>query len=134
MAIDYAAKDLQLSRSGILFVLALAASATSRAQKSEPWHDPSTHKVQFVTVEEGVRLDVLGWGRSGRPLVLLAGLGFTAHVFDGFAEKLTDGYHVYGITRRGYGASSRTASGHGATSSRGYRSPFFYGPGFEALK
>src|SRR5258707_4207643 len=30
---------------------------------------------------------VLDWGGSGRPVVLLAGLGFTAHVFDGFAEK-----------------------------------------------
>jgi pimeloyl-ACP methyl ester carboxylesterase len=43
---------------------------------------------------------------------LLAGLGNTAHVFDGFAEKLTDSYHVYGITRRGYGASSKPASGY----------------------
>jgi pimeloyl-ACP methyl ester carboxylesterase len=48
----------------------------------------------------------------GRPIVLLAGLGSTAHVFDGFAEKLTDTYYVYGITRRGYGASSRPATGY----------------------
>jgi len=68
--------------------------------------------VQFVTVEEGVRLEVLDWGGTGRPVVLLAGLGFTAHVFDGFAEKLTESYHVYGITRRGYGASSQSASGY----------------------
>ncbi len=65
-----------------------------------------------MTVEDGVRLEVLDWGGTGRPVVLLAGLGFTAHVFDGFAEKLTDSYHVYGITRRGYGASSRPASGY----------------------
>jgi pimeloyl-ACP methyl ester carboxylesterase len=44
--------------------------------------------------------------------VLLAGLGFTAHVFDGFAEKLAECCHVYGITRRGYGASSRPESGY----------------------
>jgi non-heme chloroperoxidase len=44
--------------------------------------------------------------------VLLAGLGMTAHVFDGFAEKLAGPYHVYGITRRGYGASSRPLSGY----------------------
>jgi non-heme chloroperoxidase len=68
--------------------------------------------VQFVTVEDGVRLEVLDWGGKGRPLVLLAGLGVTAHVFEEFAEKLTDSYHVYGITRRGYGASSRPASGY----------------------
>jgi non-heme chloroperoxidase len=95
-----------------LLVLGLTVSATSRAQGPPLWHDPSNHKVQFVTVEDGVQLEVLDWGGSGRPLVLLAGLGFTAHVFDGFAEKLTDSYHVYGITRRGYGASSRPASGY----------------------
>jgi len=95
-----------------LLVLGLAAGATCRAQESVPWHDPSKHRVQFVTVDDGVQLEVLDWGGSGRPVVLLAGLGFSAHVFDGFAEKLADSYHVYGITRRGYGASSRPASGY----------------------
>jgi hypothetical protein len=60
------------------------------AQDSARWHDPSKHSVRFVTVEEGVQLEVLDWGGTGRPVVLLAGRGFTAHVFDGFAEKLTD--------------------------------------------
>jgi pimeloyl-ACP methyl ester carboxylesterase len=64
-------------------------------------------------VDEGVRLEVLDWGGSGRAVVLLAGSGNTAHVFDGFAEKLT-GYHVYGITRRGYGLSSRPDTGFAA--------------------
>ncbi len=95
-----------------LLILGLAVSAIGWAQESAPWHDPSAHKVQFVTVEEGVQLEVLDWGGTGRPVVLLAGLGFTAHVFDGFAEKLTDSYHVYGITRRGYGASTRPPSGY----------------------
>jgi non-heme chloroperoxidase len=95
-----------------LLVLGLAVTTTGFAHESAPWHDPSKHKVQFVAVEEGVRLEVLDWGGSGRPVVLLAGLGFTAHVFDGFAEKLTDSYHVYGITRRGYGASSQPDSGY----------------------
>jgi non-heme chloroperoxidase len=39
-------------------------------------------------------------------VVLLAGLGNNAHIFDKFAPKLTPTYHVYGITRRGFGASS----------------------------
>jgi non-heme chloroperoxidase len=50
-------------------------------------------------------LEVLDWGGSGRPVVLLAGGGNTAHVFDEFAPKLTANYHVVGITRRGFGAS-----------------------------
>ncbi len=66
----------------------------------------SPHTVQMVPVGEGVSLEVLDWGGTGRPLVLLAGLGDTAHVFDTFAPKLTGRYHVYGITRRGRGASS----------------------------
>jgi non-heme chloroperoxidase len=77
-----------------------------RATKSTAWAtDSSKHTVQFVTVEPGVKLEVLDWGGTGRPLVLLTGLGNDAHVFDGFAEKLTNKYHVYGITRRGFGAS-----------------------------
>jgi non-heme chloroperoxidase len=62
-------------------------------------------KAQLVTVELGVKLEVLDWGGTGRPVVLLAGLGSTAHGFDTFAPRLTSKYHVYGITRRGFGAS-----------------------------
>jgi non-heme chloroperoxidase len=66
----------------------------------------SPHTIQMVSVEKGVSLEVLDWGGTGRPLVLLAGLGGTAYVFDEFAPKLTASYHVYGITRRGHGDSS----------------------------
>lgn len=78
-----------------------------RATPETAWKlDSSPHTVQMVPVEKGVNLEVLDWGGSGRPLVLLTGLGDTAHVFDKFALKLTTSYHVYGITRRGFGASS----------------------------
>jgi non-heme chloroperoxidase len=53
-------------------------------------------------------------GGSGRPMVLLTGLGDNAHVYDKFAPKLSSTYHVYGITRRGFGASSAPASGYSA--------------------
>jgi non-heme chloroperoxidase len=84
------------------------------AQESAAWRDPSPHRVQFVTVDTNVKLEVLDWGGSGQPVVLLAGLGNTAHIFDEFAPKLTAEYHVYGITRRGYGASSSPPSGYSA--------------------
>jgi pimeloyl-ACP methyl ester carboxylesterase len=74
------------------------------------WQDPSPHQVHLVKVQENVRLEVLDWGGSGRPVVLLAGGGNTAHVFDDFAPKLTDSFHVYGITRRGFGASGFAAA------------------------
>jgi non-heme chloroperoxidase len=86
-----------------------------RATKETAWQiDPSPHTAQFITVDKDVKLEVLDWGGSGRPLVLLTGLGNNAHVFDKFAPKLTATYHVYGITRRGYGASSAPASGYSA--------------------
>ena len=53
-------------------------------------------------------------GGSGRAIVLLAGLEDTAHVYDEFATKLTGTCHVYGITRRGFGASSVPDSGYSA--------------------
>jgi non-heme chloroperoxidase len=95
-----------------LLSVALLLATFLSAQQGDSWHDSSPHQVKFVTVDDAVRLEVLDWGGSGRPIVLLAGLGFSAHVYDGFAEKLTDSYHVYGITRRGYGASSRPESGY----------------------
>ncbi|WP_334267712.1 alpha/beta fold hydrolase [Edaphobacter sp. HDX4] len=79
-----------------------------RATPQTAWKiDASPHTVQFVTVEKDVKLEVLDWGGTGRPLVLLTGLGNDAHIFDKFAQKLTDKYHVYGITRRGFGESSK---------------------------
>jgi non-heme chloroperoxidase len=96
------------SRALVLALLVWSACAP----KPAAWHDPSKHSVQFVTVQDGVRLEVLDWGGSGRPVVLLAGSGNTAHVFDDFAKKLSGFCHVYAITRRGYGVSSHPDSGY----------------------
>ena len=98
-------------RSTILIATAAALGALAATAQTE-WHDPSPHTVRFVTVAPDVRLEVLDWGGAGRAVVLLAGLGNTAHVFDDFAPKLTSEYRVYGVTRRGYGASSAPASGY----------------------
>jgi len=102
----------QLARAVVLLVAFFARSLS--AQQPIAWRDPSPHTTKFVAVEKKVKLEVLDWGGSGRPVVLLAGLGSTAHTFDEFAPKLTPEYHVYGITRRGYGASSVPASGYSA--------------------
>ena len=96
----------------VAFLSLTAAALPAGQDLAGPWQDPSKHQVRFVTVNQGVSLEVLDWGGSGQPIVLLAGSGNTAHVFDEFAPKLTDCCHVYGITRRGYGASSRPASGY----------------------
>ena len=88
----------------------------TRATPDTAWKDPSRHSVQFVTIDPDVKLEVLDWGgpASGRTLVLVPGLGNTAHIFDAVAPKLTEHYHVVGVTRRGFGASSAPASGYGA--------------------
>jgi pimeloyl-ACP methyl ester carboxylesterase len=86
-----------------------------RATKETAWPiDPAYHSVQFITVDKNVKLEVLDWGGTGRALVLLTGLGDNAHVYDKFASKLASAYHVYGITRRGFGASSHPDSGYTA--------------------
>ena len=95
--------------SALLPISLLLLALNIPAQESVSWHDPSPHTDQFVTVDKNVKLEVFNWGGTGRPVVLLAGLGNTAHVFDDFAPKLTSEYHVYGITRRGFGASSAPA-------------------------
>ena len=88
-----------------------------RASPQTAWllpPDSSPHTTRYITVDKNVNLEVLDWGGSGRPMVLLAGLGETAHIFDGFAPKLTPRYRVYGITRRGYGNSTTPQSGYSA--------------------
>ena len=79
----------------------------TRAARKDEWViDASPHKVSFVTVHPGVKLEVLEWGGGGRPLIFLSGLGNSAHTFDSLALKFADNHHVYAITRRGFGASS----------------------------
>jgi non-heme chloroperoxidase len=55
-------------------------------------------------------------GCFGRRVILLSGLGTTAHTFDDFAPKLPHDchVHVYAITRLGFGASSVPAIGYDA--------------------
>ena len=67
----------------------------------------TTHPIaSMVETEPGVKVEVLDWGGSGPPLVLLAGLGGKGSDFDSFAVALRAKFHVYAITRRGYGSSS----------------------------
>jgi pimeloyl-ACP methyl ester carboxylesterase len=86
-----------------------------RATKESAWlAAPASYHVQFIEVEEGVKLEVVDWGGTGRPVVLLAGLGANAHTYDKFATRLTSTYHVYGVTRRGFAPSSVPPSGYSA--------------------
>lgn len=97
---------------GFLSVLiAVFGAPATNAKVPDHWRDPSPHRVQFVTVDQNVKLEVLDWGGDGRPAILL-GCYLTAHVYDEFAPKLGASFHVYGITRRGIGASDQPATGY----------------------
>src|SRR5688572_5886265 len=99
-------------RSVAAALLTAQALATPQAfQSAQPWRDPSLHQVRWVTVDSSVRLEVLDWGGSGPPLLLL-GCYLSAHAYDEFAPKLTNQFHVYGITRRGIGASDKPSTGY----------------------
>jgi non-heme chloroperoxidase len=93
-------------------VLALIAW-TAFAQNAPSSQGETALKTHFVEVQPDVKLEVLDWGGTGRNLVLLTGLGSTAHVFDSLGPKLAAHYHVIGITRRGFGQSSAPQTGYG---------------------
>jgi len=79
--------------------------------QSSAWRDPSPHQVRLVTVDSAVQLEVLDWGGSGPPIVLL-GCYMSAHMYDEFAPKLANQFRVHGITRRGIGASDKPTTGY----------------------
>jgi non-heme chloroperoxidase len=79
------------------------ARATPNA--SNPGERPPT--ILEISTRDSVSLEVLDWGGSGPPIVLLAGGGSsTPRDFDDFAPRFTNRHRVIGITRRGSGGSS----------------------------
>lgn len=78
-----------------------------RATQATSWLTKST--IRMVAVAPHVSLEVIDWGGTGTPLIFLAGLGNTAHIFDNFAPRFVPGCHAFGITRRGFGESSSPA-------------------------
>jgi len=96
-----------------LVVGVLVSCATFARSQPVEWKDQSPHTATMIPVEDDVQLEVLDWGGSGPAIVLLAGLGDTAHVFDDFASMLSARYRVLGVTRRAHGRSSAPSAGYG---------------------
>lgn len=69
------------------------------------WRDPSPHRSGYVAAG-GLRLHYLDWGGRGDAVILLPGLGSSAHAFDNIAPRLTDRFRVLGLTPRAHGESS----------------------------
>jgi pimeloyl-ACP methyl ester carboxylesterase len=74
--------------------------------------DPVDVPPDRFVVLDGVRFHYLDWGGDGEDLLLLAGLGCTAHVFVELAPHLTDRFRVLALTRRGHGLTERVSSGY----------------------
>jgi pimeloyl-ACP methyl ester carboxylesterase len=66
----------------------------------------------MTEVGGGVRLHFLDFGGRGDPVILLAGLGNTAWIYEEFGTALSRNYRVFALTRRGHGASDQPASGY----------------------
>jgi pimeloyl-ACP methyl ester carboxylesterase len=82
-------------------------SSEGRHFQQALWRDSAKHEATSITVDQGVQLEVLDFGGQGPPILLLAGLGATAHSFDELAPMLARKHRVVAITRRGTGYSSR---------------------------
>lgn len=61
----------------------------------------------------GVGLHLLDWGGDGVPLVLLPGMGQSAHIFRGLAPALGEGFRVVAVTPRAHGESDTPETGYG---------------------
>jgi len=76
------------------------------------WRDTAKHDASTITVDKNVQLEVLDFGGQGSPIVLLTGLGATAHSYDELAPLLARKHRVLAITRRGSGYSSKPDFGY----------------------
>lgn len=97
---------------GVLLVACGGHAPPATAPQSLPleWTDPRGFINRRVPVG-GTLVHAIDYGGSGPAMVFVAGLGNSAHVFDDFAPRFTDRFHVIALTRRGYGESGRPGDG-----------------------
>jgi pimeloyl-ACP methyl ester carboxylesterase len=69
---------------------------------------PAARRVEV----DGVGLHLLDWGGGGRPVVLLPGMGQSAHIFRALAPELADGFRAVALTPRGHGESDTPETGY----------------------
>ena len=100
-----------LARAGLI-LCAAAVAARGQPARADAWRDTAPHTAGMIRVAPGVRLHYLDFGGTGPAIVLLAGLGNTAHAYDDFAPRLVDRYHVVALTRRGFGESDHPKRGY----------------------
>lgn len=84
--------------------LVAALLGVSPALGAASWVDTAAHRVAVAQVN-GIALQYLDWGGTGRPLILIHGLGDNPHVFDDLAPAFTDKFRVIAYARRGHPGS-----------------------------
>lgn len=89
----------------------LGAQPKASSQR-DTWRDPANHKSGFVPISKDVQLHYLDFGGAGTPILMIPGLGNTAHAFDDLAPAFTDRFRVVAMTRRGFGESSHPKDGY----------------------
>src|ERR1044071_9600060 len=89
----------------------LFPNSTRFFHEEEANMDKSPHKSDFVHVN-GIKLHYLDWGGEGEILLFLAGMGCNAHIFDDFAPRFADKFHIMALTRRGHGESDHPETGY----------------------
>ena len=70
-----------------------------------------SRKSGFVNAN-GIRLHYLDWEGSGTPLLFLTGMGCSVYIFDKFAPRFVDKFHVLAMDRRGHGDSDYPETGY----------------------
>lgn len=95
-----------------MLAVVLCVSTLLSACAPKPTEQTGSLRQRFIGSTPEVRLEVLDSEGDGPPLVFLAGAFATAHVFDTFAPRFISAFRVIAITRRGFGASSRPATGY----------------------
>jgi len=68
-------------------------------------------KSEFVNVN-GINLHYLDWGGDGPEIIFLTGMGSSAYIYNKFAPRFMDKFHVLALTRRGHGDSDYPETGY----------------------
>jgi pimeloyl-ACP methyl ester carboxylesterase len=96
----------------LVLVLCTACAPGARMEAGAGSPAPAAAVQDSFVLANGVRLHYRDWGGSGEPVLLLAGLGNTARVYDRFAPELARDFRVLAVTRRGSGRSEMPESGY----------------------
>lgn len=72
----------------------------------------ANYQTKFVSGSTKNKIEIVDFGGTGKPILFLTGLGNSAYVFADFAPKFCDKFHVYVMSRRGFGGSEQTTNGY----------------------